>query len=43
MVQSSFICIIFSILILAKGIKNPLTLIMSYPPKIIERAEKLYS
>jgi len=39
--ECSILCILFTLIILPAQYKDPITLIMSYPPAIIKRVEKL--
>ena len=40
-IKSIILCIIFTLIILPAQYKNPISLIMSYPPNVIKRVEKL--
>ena len=40
-IQCFVCCLLFTAIILPAQYKDPISMIMSYPPKIIERVEKL--
>ena len=40
-IESIILCIVFTLIILPAQYKDPMVMIMSYPPNIIKRVEKL--